>query len=406
MNEAVFCVDIGTSSLKGALINPDGEVFSFARIRFENKAAPACWLDALKDALDLLRKSADSSLKITSICISGNGPTIASDKFIHLWNEPNGTDEEQAKYAALSDRSLFLPKLLYCMEHYPSQWNASAYVFSGPEYLIYALTGTALTILPEKRFETAYWNEEALLRCGIESTKLPPFVAPGFCAGSLTAGIAEKLDLSTSVKVFCGTPDFVAALIGTATLKPGRLCDRAGSSEGLNLCVAEPVFQSNIRTLPSVISNLWNASILLPDSGAKFARFKKNSEYRDLSPADTVFAILNDKSSEGYKLIYSIASEIKESIAILEKATGFAIESMRVTGGQAHNNYWNQFKADMLGINIETTQMLDAELTGDAITAFTSMGFFSSIEEGAEVLVKTSRIFEPHKNLESAGLSR
>ena len=151
---------------------------------------------------------------------------------------------------------------------------------------------------------------------------------------------------------------------------------------------------------------MWNASVLLPDSGAKFANFKKNSEFRDWSPAETVLAILNDKKSEGYRLISDIAAEIKQSIAVLEKATGFAIKSMRVTGGQAHNTPWNQFKADTLGINIETTQMLDAELMGDAITAFTGMGFFSSIEEGAEALVKTARVFEPHKNLESGYASK
>ena len=403
MKEAVFCADIGTSSLKGALISHRGDVFSFARIRFENKSSQNCWLDALEDALDSLRKTAAESatgqLNISAICISGNGPTIASDKFIHLWNEPNGTAEEAERYATLSGRSLFLPRLLFCKEQLAEQWNDSGLVFSGPEYLIYQLTHTAITILPEKRFEAAYWNDDALSRCGIDKQKLPPFVAPGFMAGSLTAEAAEKLGLSRSVRVYCGTPDFVAALIGTATLKAGRLCDRAGSSEGLNLCVDKPVSHKKIRTLPSVISSLWNASVLLPDSGARFANYKKNSQYRDLSPDKAVQTILADKTCEGYKLLCDISAEIKQGIAILKEATGFSIESMRVTGGQAHNVHWNQFKADTLGICIETTQMLDAELMGDAITAFTGMGFFSSIEEGAEALVKTARIFEPRKSL-------
>lgn len=403
MKEAVFCADIGTSSLKGALISHRGDVFSFARIRFENKSSQNRWLAALTDALDSLRKTATESatgqLKISAICISGNGPTIASDKFIHLWNEPNGTAEEAERYATLSGRSLFLPRLLFCKEQLAEQWNDSGLVFSGPEYLIYQLTHTAITILPEKRFEAAYWNDDALSRCGIDKQKLPPFVAPGFMAGSLTAEAAGKLGLSRSVRVYCGTPDFVAALIGTATLKAGRLCDRAGSSEGLNLCVDKPVSHEKIRTLPSVISSLWNASVLLPDSGARFANFKKNSQYRDLSPDKAVQTILADKTCEGYKLLCDISAEIKQGIAILKEATGFSIKSMRVTGGQAHNVNWNQFKADTLGICIETTQMLDAELMGDAITAFTGMGFFSSIEEGAEALVKTARIFEPHKSL-------
>ena len=403
MKEAVFCADIGTSSLKGALISHRGDVFAFSRIRFENKSSQNRWLTALTDTLDSLRKTATESatgqLNISAICISGNGPTIASDKFIHLWNEPNGTAEEAERYATLSGRSLFLPRLLFCKEQLAEQWNDSGLVFSGPEYLIYQLTHTAITILPEKRFEAAYWNDDALSRCGIDKQKLPPFVAPGFMAGSLTAEAAEKLGLSRSVRVYCGTPDFVAALIGTATLKAGRLCDRAGSSEGLNLCVDKPVSHEKIRTLPSVISSLWNASVLLPDSGARFANYKKNSQYRDLSPNKAVQTILADKTCEGYKLLCDISAEIKQGIAILKEATGFSIESMRVTGGQAHNAHWNQFKADTLGICIETTQMLDAELMGDAITAFTGMGFFSSIEEGAEALVKTARIFEPRKSL-------
>jgi hypothetical protein len=47
---------------------------------------------------------------------------------------------------------------------------------------------------------------------------------------------AASIGLPSGVPVFDSGPDFIAALVGTATLFPGRLCDRAGSSEGLNLC--------------------------------------------------------------------------------------------------------------------------------------------------------------------------
>lgn len=394
MKESVFCADIGTSSLKGALISPDGEVLAFARIRFDGMSVPDCWLSALKNALDQMRTISQEA-SINSICISGNGPTIVSDSFIHLWNSPNGTPEENEEYSRISGRSLFLPRLIYYKEHFPKQWEASQYVFSGPEYLIYKLTGSAVTILPEARFEAAYWNETQLEKCGISKEKLPPFVKPAFCAGNITDKIAEFLELSHKTKVYCGSPDFVAALIGTATLKEGRLCDRAGSSEGLNFCVKKTVTDSRIRFLPSIISDLWNASFLLPDSGARFAKFKKNSAYKNISPSETVEALLKDQTSEGFKLIYEIAEELKTGIKLLEKATGLLIDSMRITGGQTHNNPWNQFKADVLGIKLETTRLLDAELMGDAITAFAGMGIFSSIEEGAETLVKPAKIFEP-----------
>ena len=126
-----------------------------------------------------------------------------------------------------------------------------------------------------------------------------------------------------------------------------------------------------------------------------FAKFKKNSAYKNISPSETVEALLKDQTSEGFKLIYEIAEELKTGIKLLEKATGLSIDSMRITGGQTHNNPWNQFKADVLGIKLETTRLLDAELMGDAITAFAGMGIFSSIEEGAETLVKPAKIFDP-----------
>ena len=106
MKESVFCADIGTSSLKGALISPDGEVLAFARIRFDGMSVPDCWLSALKNALDQMRTISQEA-SINSICISGNGPTIVSDSFIHLWNSPNGTPEENEEYAKLISKSAY-----------------------------------------------------------------------------------------------------------------------------------------------------------------------------------------------------------------------------------------------------------------------------------------------------------
>ena len=59
----------------------------------------------------------------------------------------------------------------------------------------------------------------------------------------------------------------------------------------------------------------------------------------------------------------------------------------------------------MLGIKIETTQILDAELMGNAITAFVGMNLFSSLTEGAEALVKTAQVFELQLNSKAQTLS-
>ena len=118
---------------------------------------------------------------------------------------------------------------------------------------MYALTGNAVTVLPEKRFEPAWWTDDEAARFEIDKKKLPPFVPLGYAAGTLCREYAERLSVPC-IPVFCCGPDFAAALIGTNTLRPGRICDRAGSSEGINLCSDKPVFAEGVRTLPSVKS--------------------------------------------------------------------------------------------------------------------------------------------------------
>lgn len=398
--QTVLCADIGTSSLKTALVDVNGVFRAFYRDSFPVERTPHMWYESFARSVTALKKQIARSgerIHISSICVSGNGPTLASPLFIHLWNDENGTQNEIDSYKAKSAPSLFLPRLLYVKEHFRSAWDSSPLVFSGPEFLLYELTGNAVTILPEARFLRAYWSDEVLQKLGIECEKLPPFVAPGFCLGPLTATARADLGLPREVTVYCGAPDFVSALIGTGTLKAGALCDRAGTSEGLNLCTKAPLQHREVRTLPSVISDLYNASFLLPDTGARFSAYKKQSPYAALSYEKTVEAVLNDKSSRGAALMESIATQIAYGIGVLREASGLPLESMRVTGGQARNDAWNRFKADATGVTVEVTATADAELTGDAVIAYTAMGAFASLQDGAAALVKVTKTFTPNR---------
>ncbi|MBP5328672.1 MAG: FGGY-family carbohydrate kinase [Spirochaetaceae bacterium] len=396
--DLILTADIGTSSLKAALADQDGNFYAFCRQRFTTTDAQEMWFSAFKSAAEnLLEQIKNTNLckNITGIAISGNGPTIATENHIHLWNDYNGTEEEEAVYNEQSCGSLFIPRLLYLKEHFADEFEKTNTVFAGFEFLIYQLTGTPLTVLPEQRFERAYWNNTLLQKCGFAPEKFPPFVQPGYCAGRLLPSVAEKLHLAPDTKVYCGTPDFIAALIGTDTLHTGRVCDRAGTSEGINMCIKEPVCAEGIRTLPSVISGLYNASFLQPDTGKKFSAFKHASVYDKMSYAETIIALLKDKSSQGYRLMEEITDELKTGIKLLEKATATPVKALRTTGGQARNDAWNKFKATKLGIPIEISAMPDAELTGNAITAFFGMGRYSSLQEGAEKMAKISKTFFP-----------
>jgi xylulokinase len=381
MNDSVLCVDIGTSSLKAALIgspsskstadkehSPSAVLFYSRRIlsKADIKHAALEWIPALADAVK------DFSSAPSAVCISGNGPTIvAPTGETLLWNTKAPHSE-----ALKSTHSLFIPRLALFKNIFSDAWNSSAHIFSGPEFLIHFLTGAAVTILPESRYTQAYWTEDELKRCGFSSAeinKLPPFVPPSYCAGTITKEAATLTGIAEETPVFCGGPDFISALIGTNTLHAGALCDRAGSSEGLNLCTATAVSSDKTRTLPSVQSGLWTCDYLIPDSGARLA--KNHSVMTELAQ-ETAF---------GIRMLCSLAKDAGSQLPSF----------VTITGGQAKNETLVQLKADACGIPFCITECTDAELAGDNVLARVGLGEYKTITEAAAKLVKITRTFTP-----------
>ena len=344
MTDTVLCVDIGTTSLKAGLITASGEVVSVSSYKYlsqNNRYVASRWIEGLKNAFEKTCRQFSGGVRIVALSISGNGPTVVCDGGLtSLWNEQTGIARERTM------PSLFLPNILFLKENFPEDFAKSKYVFSGPEYLIYELTDNAVTILPEKRFIPAYWNEQVLSHEDIAFEKMPPFVGLGQCYGYVTTEKMKELgtsggDLSAGLPVFGAGPDFVAALIGTGTLQSGRICDRSGSSEGLNFCVPSYVEYEGIRTLPSVIPDLWNVSVLIPTSS-------KIEEEKRL------------------ELIKNAVEHLKE----LAAKNGFDFpKEITVTGGQTRDSAYMKKKACVLGVDLVVCRCSDSELLGDACVA-------------------------------------
>ena len=410
---SILCADIGTSSLKAGVLAEDGRLIAYSRQQFlylHTDHAAAEWFPALAAALyDIHEKK--PSITVDALCISGNGPTIAvpSGETIR-WNDA---------IPACKTQSLYIPRILAFKKKYPSIWKKSDCILSGPECLIYRLTGNSICILPEERYKKAYWTQEELEQAGFslqDRNKLPPFVAPGTMAGCLTADAARIIQsplVKEGTPVFCGAPDFISALVGTNTLAPGKLCDRAGSSEGLNICTDSPVSMDEVRTLPSVQPPLWNASYLLPESGILFSAFKNKIERECGHEIDfntlvheCISSDMTDTTSsfaQGKRLMNDTALQVKHALSVLAQAVvnehTLMPTSMTITGGQAANAEWMQMKANITGMKILVPECNDAELTGDAVFACMGMGLFSSLTDGAQALCRIQKIIEPHETI-------
>ena len=449
MTDVVLCIDIGTTSLKAGLITAEGEVVATSSAKIicaeEEKSFIATkWMKAffvavkkicisLENSLGdskekslgnskekLLRNSKESPLEekipycIKAFSISGNGPTVVTENGrTELWNENYSVGlqlmNELCSSSGFTSHSLFMPKILSLKNKYPKDFEESKYIFSGPEFFIFQLTNNALTILPEARYVSAYWDFQLLSACSISEEKMPSWLSIGQKYGEVQKSIikdlndfikeksesgAPKTPSTTSSRdqgnnpfskakeffkkeksflifeeelpVFGAGPDFIAALIGTNTLTPGRICDRSGSSEGLNYCVPACVHSYGVRTLPSVIENLWNVSVLIPRSGK-------------LSENKRLFAV-----KESIKVLRGIAAQYSFPFP----------EKLFVTGGQTKNSGYMKRKEKELGMSLSLANCDDAELLGDACVAYFAMGKYDSLQSAAKAIVKEKDFHE------------
>ena len=360
--DCVLAVDIGTTALKAGLITKDGEVLAMTSIAYsapENRFVAEGWIWALKAAVDKLGVGHGvgelvEPPQIKALAISGNGPTLVSESGLTLrWNEypacALNLDETSPDEAKEFAHSIFLPRILLFRDLISDEYEQTTHLFSGPEYLMWQLTGKTVTVLPEPRYESAYWNATVLEGFGVPTGKMPGFVELGHNCGDLLDNNCDFLGLP-KVPVFAIGPDFIAALIGTGTTESGKICDRAGSSEGINMCVDKEIRAEGIRTLPGVKAGLWNISVLIPNSASL--------------PED----VRLQKVTDAVQLLKKLAEE-----------NGVAFPTViTTTGGQAKDEaYFEKKRAALsaLGLELVVGSCVDAELEGDGIVAWAALSF-------------------------------
>ena len=167
MNSNILCADIGTTSLKAGIINSNGEVVSFSVKQFSATQTDFIAKDWLQEFIQCAVQMTQNT-EIHAICISGNGPTVISDNGrTLLWNCENTINQNEFS----ETKSLFIPKFCEFKKRFSDDFEKTQFLFGSPEYLIYKLTNTAVTILPEERFVPAYWTNEELAKYNIEITR-------------------------------------------------------------------------------------------------------------------------------------------------------------------------------------------------------------------------------------------
>ncbi|MDC7233672.1 MAG: FGGY-family carbohydrate kinase [Spirochaetales bacterium] len=426
----ILAVDIGTSSMKGGLITEEGFLFSYHRVRFPSDALQSSegfsaelWSRGFQEIVENIGPS-----KISAVAISGNGPTmVATDRQgkplgpALMWNR-NFSDPD------FLSTSYYLSRINWIRKEDPSLYEKADYFLSCPEILYAQLTGRPVMVIAHKGYLPYVWTGEELDRQGFRKDAFPEVVEMGTVAGT----VAEEAWLETGLKpgipvIACGS-DFIASLIGVGAVVPNRICDRAGTSEGINYCAEAPRGDSRLRELPHAFEGYTNISAILSSTGSLFEWYRSLTGQEKNNYIETMTGVENIPASQDHPFFFpSMKGEnlwefsnglftrldpsqgkFELGRAVME-AIGFAVrrglevfeeldlpvDELRISGGQAKSHIWNQMKADITGKTMLIPEIEDAELLGCACLASVALGRFASLGDAVESMVKIKYEIRP-----------
>jgi len=421
--------------MKGGLVTENGYLFSYHRVRFPHTALTGgghfsadLWTEGFREIVEAVGPE-----KVDAVAVSGNGPTMVPvDREgrpvgpVLLWhfNQSEGLEKTSSYY---------LPKINWLRINEPEVYNRASLFLSCPEILYHQLTGDPVMVSPHNGFLPYIWSAEELDRLGLKREAFPEIVPMGTVAGRISRRPVLDTGLSPGIPVIACGSDFMASLIGTGAVRPGCICDRAGTSEGINYCATSPLGNANLRELPHAVEGYTNISAILSSTGSLFEWYRhltgqENFQYHEtmegvsrIPPeqdhpfffpslkkghlwefANGMFAGLDPgqgKFELGRAVMEAIGFAVRRGLEIFENE-GLPVDEIRVSGGQGKSRVWNQMKADITGKTILIPEVEDAELLGCACLAGVAMGRFADVVEASDALVKIKHVIRPHEHLQ------
>ncbi len=455
-------LDLGTSGLKGILIDGDQRVLAEASAPLEairphdgwSEQSPADWITAAEIVLEKLAAHGLSAVRGIGLSGQMHGATLlsASDDVLRpciLWNDTRAHAEAAAldadpRFRKITGNIVFpgftAPKLAWVAKHEPAIFDQVAKVLLPKDYLRLWLTGEHVAEMSDAAgtswLDTGArdWSDALLSATGMTRAQMPRLIEGSEVSGTLRAHLAERFGMPKSVVVAGGGGDNAASGIGVGVVKAGQAFVSLGTSGVLFAANDgyQPDAATAVHTFCHALPGTWHQmGVILAATDALnwFARLAGSSAQEMTSglgalkaPGKTLFlpylggerTPLNDASIRGAFIGLEHATDRQAATrAVLEgvtfairdcrdalAATGTRIESLLAVGGGSRSDYWLQAIATALGTPVSLP------VAGDFGGAFGAarLGLMAATGAGAEIATQPaiSRVVEPVSSLSDA----
>ena len=455
-------LDLGTSGLKGVLIDGDQQVLAEATAPLTvqrphegwSEQSPADWIAAAEAVLDKLAVRGLAGVKGLGLSGQMHGATLldAKDEVLRpsiLWNDTRAHLEareldDDPMFRRLTGNIVFpgftAPKLLWVERHEPALRAKVAKVLLPKDYLRLWLTGEHVAEMSDATgtswLDTGArdWSDDLLAATGLSRAQMPRLVEGSAVSGTLRDALAARWGLPKGVVVAGGGGDNAASGVGVGVVRAGEAFVSLGTS-GV-LFAANDGYQPDpataVHTFCHALPDTWHQmGVILAATDALnwYARLvgadaaTLTSELGALqSPGKTSFlpylggerTPLNSASVRGaFTGLEHATDRAAATRAVLEgvtfairdcrdalAATGTRLETLLAVGGGSRSDYWLRAIATALDVPISVP------VAGDFGGAFGAarLALMAATGAGAEIatLPKISRVVAPDAALTAA----
>ncbi|SLN44731.1 Xylulose kinase [Aquimixticola soesokkakensis] len=456
-------LDLGTSGLKGVLINDDQSILADAAVALTNERPqegwseqdPAQWIDGVDAVMRTLARKADLSA-VRGIGLSGHmhGATLVDAQGgvlrpCILWNDTRAHAEAAAldadpQFRRITGNIVFpgftAPKLVWVARHEPDIFARVAKVLLPKDYLRLHLCGEAVAEMSDAAGTSWFdcgardWSQDLLAATQLRRDQMPRLVEGSAVSGTLRDALAVAWGLPKGVVIAGGGGDNAASAIGVGVVKAGQAFVSLGTSGVLFAANGgyQPDAATAVHTFCHALPDTWHQmGVILAATDALnwYGRFVGQGAAALTgnlgalqAPGKTHFlpylggerTPLNSASARGaFTGLEHVTDTAAGTRAVLEgvtfairdcrdalAATGTQIERLLAVGGGSRSDYWLSLIATALDCPV------DLPVAGDFGGAFGAarLGMMGATGAGAEIATQPviAKTLEPVHGLSAA----
>ena len=300
MNDGVFVgLDLGTSSMKGAVVGADGALLATASAAYPTQHPepgraeqdPADWWLAVRHVVGALREEVSAD-RWDGVGLTGMVPTLVTagadgepvgpaitweddraEAHGERFRTAAGADDLYARTGQWVDGRYLLTMFRWLEEHDAARAGATSAIRSAKDEVFRRLTGEEATDPSTATGFGCYelsgsWDESAG-----DALALLPEIRPSWFSADLLPPEAATLGLPAGLPVVLGAADSVAGAFGLGAVHPGDRASLWGTSTVLLGIAEEPTPDPDHRYLitPLASGNDWGLEMDLVSTGSAFA---------------------------------------------------------------------------------------------------------------------------------------